>query len=179
MQIIELAKGVPWLAVGITAGATLLAVVVTSLFNLRVAKFNIEAHGRQRAKELKVERLEELFFLFDKWQLNFSSVYLHHLRCYLGEISFMEVMNLVKSLTILAPGEAQKYRMIMELHFPTLVVAYEPVEAARKHIVPFLSDPAVSKLSAQAFQSCQVKFENACEIFKSKISTVARETLSA
>ncbi len=173
-----MAKSSPWLAAGIAAGATLLAVIVTSLFNIWIAKLTIGANERQKAKELKIERLEELFFLFDKWQLNFSNLYLHHLRCYAGKLAYREVMELVKSLTILAPGEAQKYRMIMELHFPSLVKAYEPVEVARKRIVPFLSDPAVSKLSAQEFQSAQVGLEQACEVFKSQISTIAREALS-
>lgn len=177
MQIAELKEIAPLLAGGVGAGATLLAVIVTSLFNLRVARLNIEAQSRQKAKELKLEKLEELFFLFDKWQLNFSNIYLLHLRCYRGQLTFKEVMKLVNGLTLLAPGEAQKYGMIMDLHFPSLAQAYVPVEAARKRLVPFLSDPSVSKLSAQEFESYQVAFEEACETFKSKVSSLAHETL--
>ena len=177
MQIAELKEIAPLLAGGVAAGATLLAVIVTSLFNLRVARLNIEAQSRQKAKELKLEKLEELFFLFDKWQLNFSNIYLHHLRCYRGRLTFKEVMELVNGATLLAPGEAQKYRMIMDLHFPALSQAYAPVDAARKRLVPFLSDPSVSKLSTQEFESNQVAFEEACEAFKSKVSALAHETL--
>lgn len=177
MQIAELKEIAPLLAGGVGAGATLLAVIVTSLFNLRVARLNIEAQSRQKAKELKLEKLEELFFLFDKWQLNFSNIYLLHLRCYRGRITFKEVMELVNRPTLLAPGEGQKYRVIMDLHFPSLAQAYVPVEAARHHIVPFFSDPSVSKLSAQEFESYQVAFEEACEAFKSKVRSLAHETL--
>lgn len=177
MQISELKEIAPLLAGVVAAGATLLAVVVTSLFNIRVARLNIEAQGCQKAKELKIEKLEELFFLFDKWQLNFSNIYLHHLRCYKGKLTYNEVMELSRGLTLLAPGEVQKYRMIMELHFPSLVQEYAPVEAARKRLVPFLSDQGISKLSTQEFESYQVAFEEVCETFKSKISALAHETL--
>ncbi|SIQ61684.1 hypothetical protein SAMN05880558_104190 [Aeromonas sp. RU39B] len=177
MQIAELKEIAPLLAGGIGAGATLIAVVVTSLFNLRVARLNIEAQSRQKTKELKIEKLEDLFFLFEKWQVNFSNIYLIHLRCYRGQLTFNEVIKLVNERTTLAPGEAQKYRMIMDLHFPSLVQAYAPVEAARKRLVPFLSDPSVSRLSTQEFKSNQVIFEEACEAFKSKVSSLAHETL--
>lgn len=177
MQIAELKEIAPLLAGGIAAGATLLAVIVTSLFNLRVARLNIEAQSRQKTKEIKLEKLEELFFLFDKWQLNFSKIYLCYLRCYRGQLKFNEVLELVNGFTLLAPGEAQKYRMVMDLHFPSLAQAYAPVEAARKRLVPFLSDPGVSKLSTQEFESCQVAFEEVCEAFKSKVSSLAHETL--
>ncbi len=177
MQIAELKEIVPLLAGGIGAGATLIAVIVTSLFNLRVARLNIEAQSHQKAKELKLAKLEELFFLFDKWQLNISNIYLHHLSCYRGRLTLKQVMELVNELTLLAPGEAQKYRMIMDLHFPSLAQAYAPVEAARKRLVPFLSDPSVSKLSTQEFEIYQVAFEEASKAFKSKVSSLAHEML--
>lgn len=167
----------PFLVGMVAAGATLLAVVVTSLFNIMIAKINIEAQSRQKNKEKRLEKLEELFFLFDKWRLNFSSIYLHHLCCYKGNLTYNQVMELSKELRLLAPGEAQKYRMVMELYFPSLIQEYVSVEAARKHLVPFLSDPQISKLSVQEFESYQVAFEEACETFKSKISALAHETL--
>lgn len=177
MQITELKEFAPLLAGAIAAGATILAVMVTSVFNLRVARLNIEAQSRQKAKELKVEKLEELYFLFDKWQLHLSSIYLHHLRCYRGKLQFNDVLDLVNKLTTLAPGEAQKYKMIMMVHFPSLASAYEAVEAARNRLVPFLTDPLESKLSAQDFEKCQFFFEEACEIFKSKVSYLAHTTI--
>ena len=141
MQIAELKEITPLLAGAIAASATLLAVVVTSYFNLRVSKVNIEAQSKQKTKELKLEKLEDLFFLFDKWNIHFSNIYLCYLRCHRGKLAFNDVQNQVNEFTLLAPGEAQKYKMIMEIHFPSLVKEYQPVETARKHIVPFLSDP--------------------------------------
>lgn len=162
----------PILSGAIGALATLLAVTVTSFFNFKVAKLNLYEQRRYRSEELKLEKLEELFFLFDKWQINFSNIYLCHLSCYKGKLSFQDVLETINGFALLAPGEAQKYKMILEIHFPSLRTAYSPVEAARKQIVPFLSDPSVSKLSAQDFVNAQVGFEEACEEFKSCISSL-------
>lgn len=175
MQVDELKEIAPLLSGAIAAGATLLAVVVTSLFNLRVARLNIEAQSRQKAKEVKLEKLEELFFLFDKWQMNFSNTYLHYLRCYRGKLTYKEALEGIRGLTLLAPGETQKYRMVMEIHFPSLIDEFAPVEAARKRLIPFFSDPSENKLSVQEFESHQAAFEQACEAFKSHVSSLAHE----
>lgn len=177
MQITELKEFAPLLAGAVAAGATILAVMVTSVFNLRVARLNIEAQSRQKAKELKLEKLEELYLLFDKWQLHLTSIYLHYLRCYRRQLEFNDVLDLVNKLTTLAPGEAQKYKMIMMVHFPSLTSVYEQVDAARGRLVPFLSDPLKNKLSAQDFESHQISFEQSCEIFKSNVSSLAHTTM--
>ena len=177
MQIAELKEIAPLLAGVIAAGATLLAVIVTSSFNIRVARLNIEAQSRQKMRELKIQKIEELFLLFDKWQVDFSNIYLIHLRCYVGKLTYKEVMELFNKNPLLAPGEAQKYRMIMELHFPQIAKEYELVEAARKRLAPFLTDPETSRLSSKEFKDHQVAFENECVIFKAKVSAFARETI--
>lgn len=174
MQPVDIKDIAPILSGAIGALATLLAVAVTNFFNFRVAKLNLDAQRLQRSEELKLEKLEELFFLFDKWQINFSNVYLCHLRCYKGELPFRDVLETIKGFTLLAPGEAQKYKMILEVHFPALRTAYSPVEAARQKIAPFLSDPSVSKLSAEDFVNAQVAFEEACEEFKTCISSLVQ-----
>jgi hypothetical protein len=174
MQLSDLKDIAPILSGAIGALVTLLAVAVTGSFSFRVAKLNLEEQRRQRSEEKRLEKLEELFLLFDKWQLNLSTIYLHYFRCYKGLLKFDQVTELVMSPTLLSPGDAQKYKMLLEVHFPPLREAYAPVEEARKRIVPFLSDPKVSKLSVQDFENAQVAFEEASEDFKSCISSLAR-----
>jgi hypothetical protein len=166
------------LSIGIGAFVTLSAVAVTGFFSFRVTRLNLEEQRRQRSEERKLERLEELFLLFDRWQLNFANIYLHHFRCYMGRLKFEEVLDLVRSpTTLLAPGDVQKYKMLLQVHFPTLREAYAPVEEARKKIVPFLSDPKVSKLRVPDFTDAQVEFEKASEGFKSCIGALAQNLL--
>jgi hypothetical protein len=176
MLFADLKDIAPILSGAIGAVATLLAVVVTSFFNFKVTKLNLDEQRHHRSEELKLEKLEELFLLFDKWQLNFSTIYLCYLRCYRGKLKFNEVLETVKGFNFLTPGDAQKYKMIMEVHFPSLKAAYAPVEEARSRIAPFLTDPAVNKLSAKDFESVQVAFEEASKEFKSCISSLAHES---
>lgn len=176
METLEIKDITPLLTGVITATAAILAVIVTSLFNLTVAKTNINAQSKQKTKELKLEKLEELYMLFDKWQLNFSQIYLLHLRCYRGLLKFQDSHDLIKNINSLAPGEAQKYKMIMMVHFPSLADEYEPVEVGRKLLVPFLSDPNINKLPTKDFENLQISFEKSCEKFKSKISFLAHIT---
>jgi hypothetical protein len=174
MQLADIKEIAPILSGAIGALATLLAVGVTGFVAFRVAKLNINAQRLQRLEEMRLEKVEELYFLFDKWQINFSNMYLWHLRCYKGTLLFRDVSEMIKKDTFLAPGEAQKYRMILDVHFPSLRTAYAPVETARQQIVPFLSDPSESKLSAQDFVKTQVAFEKACEEFKSCIASMVQ-----
>lgn len=174
MQLSDIKEIAPILSGAIGALATLLAVAVTGLVSFKLAKLNLEEQRRQRAEERRLEKLEELFLLFDRWQIDLSNIYLHHLRCYKGKLKYGEVMELVKGQTLLSPGDAQKYKMILDVHFPSLHEAYVPVEEARKRIVPFLSDPNDCKLSVHDFVNAQVAFEEASNNFKSGISSLAR-----
>lgn len=173
MQITEIKEIASQLNGLIPAFTAIIAVIVTSFFNIKSTKLNINFQEKQKNKELKTLKLEELFYLFEKWQINFSHVYLLHLRCYRGLLEFEQTHIIIKDLNVLAPGDAQKYKVIMAIHFPSLENEYEPVEAARKLIVPFLSDPKISRLSAQDFERFQILFENSCSVFKSKITSLA------
>ncbi|WP_141758610.1 hypothetical protein [Duganella sp. HH105] len=135
----------PIFAAAIGAGATLLGVTVTSIFNAFATSRAVKNQRRQKDKELKLEKMEELFFLFDKWQIHYSTVYLDHLRCHLGKLKYIDVMESTKKQNLLAPGEAQKYKMLLELYFPILAPSYTHVEAGRRAITPFLCDPEVKK----------------------------------
>ncbi len=179
MEIVDIREITPLLTGVITATAAILAVVVTSFFNLRVARINIEAQIEQKTKDLKLEKLEELYLLFDKWQQNISKIYFIYLRCYRGALRFQDTHTLINQSNTLPPGDAQKYKMIIMLHFPSLAHAYEPVEAGRKSLVPFLSDPSKSKLSISDFEESQRIFEKACETFKSELSSLAHTITNA
>jgi hypothetical protein len=173
MQLSDIKDIAPILSGAIGALATLLAVAVTGFFGFRMAKLNLEEQRRQRLEERKLEKLEELYLLFDKWQIEISNIYLHHFRCYKGLLKFDQVTELVMKSMSLAPGDAQKHKMLLEVYFPSLREAYAPVEEARKNLVPFLSDPKISKLSVQDFESAQLAFEGASKEFKFCISALA------
>lgn len=178
MRLADLKDLYPLLTAMIAAGATLLAVMVSNHFNLRVAKLNNDSQSRQSAAELRLAKLEELYTLFDQWQLYLANLYLLHLRCYKGKLTYSQVCDLVLKSDKLKNGEAQRYLMLMEIYFPTLRPNYGPVEEARKRLAPFIDDPVKTKLNAEDLIRLQEEFEQACRAFKDDISTLAKEVLT-
>lgn len=155
---------------GITALATLSGVAITNWFNQRIAKFNLASQNLQKDKERKLEKIEEIYFLYEKWEIAFANIYLTNFRCYLGKLNYLQVMEIMKAQNTLLPGDAQKIKMLLNVHFPVLAQAYKEVDAARRKIAPFLSDPAESKLSAKDFELAQRSFEEVSSKFKTLIS---------
>jgi len=158
------------LSSAIAAIATLSGVAITNFFNHRLARFNLESQNMQKDKERKLEKIEEIYFLYEKWEVAFSNIYLINFRCYVGKLNYLQVMELVKAQNSLLPGDAQKIKMLLNVHFPILTEAYKEVNEARGKIAPFLSDPAESKLSAKDFLAAQQNFEEVSAKFKTRIS---------
>lgn len=177
MQISDIKEITPLIAAAIAALATLLAVLITSTFNFKTAKLNNKTQNQQKTKEIKLSKIEDLYLLFDKWQINFSNVYLLHYRCYKGKLTYTQVLDETMKLDLLAPGDYQKYKMIMAVHYPSLLNDYKVVENARSLLSPFLSDPNESRLSASDFEKLQIHFEKQAEEFKIKISSLAHRIL--
>ncbi|MFT4434183.1 hypothetical protein ACMX25_12420 [Caballeronia sp. 15715] len=162
------------IASGITAIATLSAVVIANLFNARITRANVESAERQKRLDFRLSKLEEFYLLFERWEMAFVQVCLFHYRGYLGELSFRQVLDLTQSDKTLAPGEFQKLMMLMRIHFRQFIVDHEEVEAARRNAARFLHDPARTRLTADEFFAAQQRFDAACAIFKEKIATNAR-----
>jgi hypothetical protein len=158
----------------ITAISTLSAVIISNRHNLKITRINIEDQNKQKENEHRLSKIEELYLLFEKWEVNFSNIYLAHLGCYRQQLEYRQVLELVKTSSILLPGEAQKLQMLMHIHFPKLAHDYQLVDKARSQIAPFLSDPRESKLSTNDFIEKQKSFEKICADFKTKISLLAK-----
>jgi hypothetical protein len=156
----------------LTAGAALLGVAVSSYFNYRNTRLTLEAQRQLRIDERRLERMEELLVIFERWEMNFSQVYLLNLQRHRGQLSQTQVHELVKDLDVLEKGDVQRLSMILRLHFPELIGQYEAVQRARKGIVPFLRDS--SSHAPDAFVREQERFEAQCESFKLAVAGLPR-----
>ncbi len=81
--------------------------------------------------------------------------------------------ELTSKCDLLAPGEAQKLKMLISVHFPELAEKYKEVDLARSKNTKFLCDPEKSKLSAKDFVVAQEDFEATCYKFKEAIGSLA------
>lgn len=160
----------------VTAISTLVAVLITNRFNLKLARLNMESQDRQRIEERRISLVEEIYLLFEKWELNFSQIYLHHLSCYRGKLTFRQVLDLVKEQKDFEPGSFQKLSMLMNVHFPRLAADYEEVDQARAEIVKYMGDPERIQPDIKKFVDAQENFEAVCGQFKRKISALVRSS---
>lgn len=161
-------------AAAVSAAAALIGVIVASLFATRTARLNHREQRAHRMDERRLDRLEELHMLFDRWEMNFSQIYLLHLRYFKGKLSFVQVMDLVKELDVLGKEDLQRMNMILAMYAEPLSKDYQQVQEARKRIVPFLAESAPSSLSEAAFIGAQEHFERTAEDFKLLIAQLAK-----
>ncbi|HHX8634293.1 hypothetical protein ND925_17125 [Vibrio diabolicus] len=157
----------------VTAVSTLSAVFITSYFNHKLSKSSLEREVEHKKVERKIEKLEEFYLLFEKWEVNFSNVYLLHYRCYKGKLDYSQVLESTSKPSLLLPGEAQKLLMLLNVHLQELIDEYKLVDKARSELVPFLCDPSERDLSADKFCEKQQSFESVCQEFKKKVCTLA------
>ncbi|MDQ4628688.1 hypothetical protein [Janthinobacterium lividum] len=159
----------------ITAISTITAMIVTSRYNLKIAKANIENQNKQKEYELKIQRIEDFYYLYEKWEMGYQLIYLDFLRCYFGKKDFKQVMEAPEELNKLLPGELQKIQMLLNIHFPELLIHHSKVNAARKLITPFLTDPNSSGLKKEDFFRLQESFEKVSRDFKNETAKIAQK----
>lgn len=158
----------------ITAFSTLSAVLITNYFHLRHSKQSLDVtHERDRTQR-KLEKIEEFYLLFERWEINLSNIYLYHLRAYRKRLTYSQVLEATSKKDNFLPADAQKLQMLLNIYIPELISEYEKVDSARSKIVPYImDDPEHNGLSAEGFVKLQEDFEITCKIFKEKISKLS------
>jgi hypothetical protein len=159
----------------IAAISTLLAVAITNRFNLKLAKLNADAQNNQKEGERRLEKIEQTYLLFETWETTFMGMCFLFVACYANKLDYQSAQKMIATSNPLLPGEFQKLKMLLFVHFPTLSGDFERVIEARDKIGPFLSDPSQSKLTLKDFEVAQKNFDKAAIDFKSKLSALAHD----
>ncbi len=168
----ELKEWLPLLVGVVTATAALIGVSISSYFAYRNTHKTLREQRQLRADERRLERMEELFVIFARWEMNFSQVYLFNLRRHKGLLTVSQVQELVAQLDGLEKGDIQRMSMLLRLHFPELATNYASVQEARKGIAPFLNESLPANVAA--FIEAQKNFELICEKFKQTIAELPK-----
>lgn len=157
----------------ITAISTITAMIVTNFYNLKIAKTNITNQNKQKNYESKIQRIEDFYYLYEKWEMNYQLICINHLQCHLGHYDYSHIAKLEEGKNKLLPGELQKIQMLLNIHLPELKIHQEKVELVRASIAPYLDDPKKSKLDADDFFNLQDKFDKVSRGFKEEIANLA------
>ncbi|MCE6008079.1 hypothetical protein ACNJ69_06455 [Acinetobacter soli] len=156
----------------ITAFSTLTAVFITNYFNMKSIERNLRFQFQLKSYEIKLNKLEDIYELFEKWEVNFSIIYLNYLQFHKKKISEPQLYELMTDLTSVS-GIFQKMMTLLNIHFPELDEEYKKVNLARSEVVKFMNTNA--KIDIENFVKAQENFEKVAKKFKKQISALAEK----
>ncbi|MCU4481134.1 hypothetical protein [Acinetobacter ursingii] len=156
----------------ITAFSTLMAVFITNYFNMKSLERNLRSQFQLKSYEIKLNKLEDFYELFEKWEANFSITYLNYLYFHNKKISESELHELMKNTTRFS-NIFQKMMALLNIHFPELEEDYKKVNLARSEVVKYLK--IERNINIEDFVQAQESFEEVAKKFKKQISLFAQK----
>lgn len=156
----------------ITSFSTLMAVFITNYFNMKSLEKNLRSQFQLKSYEIKLNKLEDIYELFEKWEINFSIAYLNYLHFHNKEISESDFYELMKNHTSVS-GAFQKMMALLNIHFPELEEEYKQVDLARSEVVKYMKTEG--NINIQNFVQAQENFEEVAKKFKKQISLLAQK----
>ena len=162
----------------VTATATLFAVIITSYFNLKLAKQNIESQSHQNDKERKIDKIENIYLLFEKWEAHMDRVYLYYLQCCSGNSRYENMISGELNLKIIEPTDFIKLETLINIYTPEAIPKYSKVVEARERITDcMMINPQKSSPDLEKLHEEQRKFKEECKDFKTMMSKIINNLL--
>lgn len=164
----------PILTALIVSISTLLGIYFTNKFNSKQAKVNLEFTRDQKMVELRLQKLEELYLLFEQWEAFLSSTYLIYSHVYIGKLNYTQVLDMVNNKSEKENVDFHKIQMLVNIYFSEIRDDYEKVIATRSSLSKYLSDPSKNNLKTNNFFNDQEEFDVICKQFKNKLSDIQK-----
>lgn len=163
---------IPILAVLITATSTLVAVFITNYFNMKSFEKNLKFQLQLKNNEVRLNKLENIYELFEKWNTSFAINYLNYLHFHNKKITQSDLFELIRDPKVYNSGDFQKLITLLNIYFPELNDEYERVNKARSEVVKYMN--VDKEINVKDFVKVQESFENVAMNFKKEISELAK-----
>jgi len=163
---------IPILAVLITATSTLVAVFITNYFNMKSLEKNLKFQLQLKNNEVRLNKLENVYELFEKWNTYFAINYLNYLHFHSKKITQSDLFELIRDPKVYNSGDFQKLITLLNIYFPELNDEYERVNKARSEVVKYMN--VDKEINVKDFVKVQESFENVAMNFKKEISELAK-----
>ena len=163
---------IPILAVLITATSTLVAVFITNYFNMKSLEKNLKFQLQLKNNEVRLNKLENVYELFEKWNTSFAINYLNYLHFHNKKITQSDLFELIRDPKVYNSGDFQKLITLLNIYFPELNDEYERVNKARSEVVKYMN--VDKEINVKDFVKVQESFENVAMNFKKEISELAK-----
>lgn len=169
---------IPWTIATavISAISALLGVYVSNKSQEKRLKIQFENDAKIRSIELKKSKLEEMFILFQKWEMDISCLYLRFIPVYKGEYSVQDARENSTENSLQEKGDHQRFQAILNLYFPEHKTNFNHVMVKRAHVLGFCKEGVeISNGNLELFYQAQIDFETESEIFRAKLAQTVNE----
>jgi hypothetical protein len=168
----------PWtiLTAVISAFSALLGVYISNKAQEKRLEIQYKNEAKVRSIELKKKKLEEMFVLFQKWEMDVTCLYLRFIPVFKGEAQAAAAQNAASENSLQEKGDHQKFQAILSLYFPELKEAFGVVTEKRRIVLKYCTGEIAATLdNLNAFCAEQEEFELITSNFRGNLSDVAFE----
>ena len=170
---------IPWwtiLTAIISASAALIGVFISNKAQEKRLELQFANERKIKRQELKTKKLEELFILFQKWEMDITTLSLRFIPVYKGELVAGEAHKQNSLNSLQERGDYQKFQAILNLHFKELKAPFENVIEKRGELLSFLEGKIKHcPENLPAFIKAQKEFEAHTAQFRDSLSSVQDE----
>jgi hypothetical protein len=160
----------------ISAFSALLGVYISNKAQEKRLEIQYKNEAKVRSIELKKKKLEEMFILFQKWEMDVTCLYLRFIPVFKGEAQAAAAQNAASENSLQEKGDHQKFQAILSLYFPELKEAFSVVTEKRGIVLKYCTGEIAATLdNLDAFYAEQEEFELITSNFRSNLSDVAFE----
>lgn len=162
----------PWIILTaiISATAALLGVYLSNRAQEKRIKIQFSNDRAEKNLQFKREKLEEMFNLFQKWEIDITKCYLGYNDVYKGICDYATASKYSNEHMVQEKGDYQKFQTLLQLYFGELVVDFNTVMNARGKVFVYCKSNSDYRLeNLKSFHKEQEEFETIAANFRGKI----------
>ena len=154
----------------LTAAVTLTSVFLSNLSQRKTEEAKFERNKAAERTVFKREKLEELYFLFSKWDADLVTLSYLYLPVMTGEAREEDALVSADKNKISEKDYLQRILMMVNLYFPELKDSFDEVLGARENIWKFFSKIFPPGTGNEDFIQAQEEFRKSGKNFMQKIA---------
>lgn len=160
----------------VAAGAALLGVFITNLAQERRTQTEFRNLVTLKDRDLRLEKLEEMHTLFQKWEGDIFALYFMYIPVYLGEYSAEQARDFSHKNRLQQKGEQQRFQTLMQLYFPELETEFNFVFEEHTKAFEYCHPSAQFKPSElDKFYQAQENVEAQAKLFKELMAALIKD----
>ncbi|WP_330944548.1 hypothetical protein [Vibrio diabolicus] len=169
LELVDLTSIIP-------AVFALLGVMISNYYNGKRAQQDFANSVQLKEKELKRAKLEEMHFLFQKWELDVIGMCEVFKPCFSKKRTLAEAIELSMQNRLQEKSDQQKFQTLMQLYFDDIDGEYNKVIEKSSKVLEYCQlGVSLNSKKLASFQEDQAKFIEQAKTFKQVLAQQVRQ----